>query len=139
MLSLDSWQEILDTVRKNKLRTVLTGFSVAWGIFMLIILLGSGQGLSHGIEYQFRDDAINSVWISSGTTSTPYKGLQPGRNVQFRNGDYSEIRQGVDGIEHMSGRFWIRGSVTVTYGSESGTFDVRSVHPGHQYVEKTLV
>jgi putative ABC transport system permease protein len=139
MFSLDSWQEILDTVRKNKLRTFLTGFSVAWGIFMLILLLGSGQGLSHGIEYQFRDDAINSVWVSSGTTSTPYKGMQPGRTIQFRNRDYDEIRGGIEGIEHMSGRFWIRGSITVSYGTENGTFDVRSVHPGHQYLEKTIM
>lgn len=139
MLSLDSWQEILDTVRKNKLRTVLTGFSVAWGIFMLILLLGSGQGLSHGIEYQFRDDAINSVWVSSGTTSTPYKGMQPGRSIQFRNRDYDEIRGGVEGIEHMSGRFWIRGSTTVSYGQENGTFEVRCVHPGHRHLEKTNV
>ncbi len=139
MFSLDSWQEILDTVLKNKLRTILTGFSVAWGIFMLILLLGSGRGLSHGIEYQFRDDAINSVWVSSGTTSTPYKGMQPGRSIQFRNRDYDEIRGAVDRIEHMSGRFWIRGSTTVSFGRESGNFEVRAVHPGHRYLEKTIV
>lgn len=112
MLDLDKWQEILDTIRKNKLRTFLTGFSVAWGIFMLIVLLGSGQGLRNGVEYQFRDDAINSVWIQSGQTSIPYKGLQPGRAVQFTNGDYDEIKSGVGGVEHITSRFYIRGRVT---------------------------
>jgi putative ABC transport system permease protein len=139
VFDVDAWQEILETLRKNKLRSFLTGFSVAWGIFMLILLLGSGQGLRHGVEYQFRDDAVNSVWISSGQTSVPWKGLQPGRTVQFRNGDYDEIRRGVDGVEYMSGRFWIRGNLTVAYRGEFGSYDVRCVHPDHRFLEKTIV
>jgi putative ABC transport system permease protein len=106
---------------------------------MLILLLGSGQGLRHGITYQFRDDAINSIWIMPGQTSVPYKGLQPGRQVQFRNGDYDEIRRSIEGIDHMTGRFWIRGNLTVTYGKETGSFDVRCVHPDHLYLEKTIM
>ena len=139
MLDLDTWQEILETIRKNKLRTFLTGFSVAWGIFMLIVLLGSGEGLGNGIQHQFRDDAINSIWISAGQTSRPYRGLQPGRRVQFTNGDHDEIRREVPGVEHMTSRFFIRGSLVVRYGDETGTFDVRSVHPDHKYLEKTIV
>ncbi len=103
MLSLDTWQEIFDTMRKNRLRTFLTGFSVAWGIFMLILLLGSGEGLRHGVEYQFRDDAVNSVWISSGQTTVPHRGLRPGRQVQFRNSDYDELRRDVEGVEYLTG------------------------------------
>jgi putative ABC transport system permease protein len=139
MLRLDTWQEILDTVRKNKLRTMLTGFSVAWGILILVVLLGSGQGLAHGVEYGFRDDATNSIWMRSGQTSVPYKGLRPGRNVQFTNEDYDVIREGVPGVEHITARFFIRGNLTVAYGSQTSSFDVRSVHPDHQYLEKTIM
>jgi putative ABC transport system permease protein len=139
VFDLDKWQEILATVRANKLRTFLTGFSVAWGIFMLVVLLGSGNGLAHGIEYQFRDDAVNSIWVRSGTTSTPYRGLQPGREVRFTNDDYAAVRRGVAGVEHSTARFFVSGQFTVSRGSEYGNFTIRSVHPGHRYLEKTIV
>jgi putative ABC transport system permease protein len=139
MLDLDTWQEILDTLRKNRLRTLLTGFSVAWGILMLVVLLGSGQGLAHGVEYGFRDDATNSIWVRSGQTSVPYKGLRPGRNVQFTNEDYDGIRTEVAGVEHITSRFFIRGNLTVAYRGQASVFDVRAVHPDHQYLEKTIM
>ena len=139
MLDLDTWQEILDTIRKNRLRTFLTGFSVAWGIFMLIVLLGSGEGLSHGIEHQFRDDAVNSLWVYSGQTSKPHRGRQPGRVVQFANRDHDDIETRVRGVEHITSRFYIRGNLVVTRGSETGTFDVRGVHPDHLFLENTLI
>ncbi len=138
MFSVDNWQEILDTLAKNKLRTLLTGFSVAWGIFMLIILLGSGNGLANGIEYQFRDDAINSLWIRSGQTSLPHQGHRPGRRVQFTNEDYDQISSAVDGVEHATSRYYVR-SPTVTYGKETANYNVRAVHPGHLYVENTII
>ncbi len=139
MFDLDIWQEILSTIRANRLRTLLTGFSVAWGIFMLVILLGSGTGLENGIRYQFRDDAINSIWVSTGETSVPYKGLQPGRSVQLTNQDHSELERGIEGVEHITSRFYIPGSIVVSRGSEYGSFSVRCVHPGHREVEKTTV
>ena len=139
MFDVDTWQEILDTIRTNRLRSFLTAFSVAWGIFMLIILLGSGQGLAHGVEYQFRDDAINSIWVIPGQTSMPYKGLQPGRRVQLTNEDHDEIERGVDGVDHITSRFMIQGALRVRYRGETGNFDVRAVHPGHLFVEKTIM
>lgn len=126
-------------MRKNKLRTLLTGFSVAWGILMLIVLLGSGEGLSHGVEYGFRDDATNSIWVRSGQTSVPFKGLKPGRQVQFTNEDHQEIRDAVPGVEHITSRFFIRGNLTVSYKSETSSYNVRSVHPDHIFLEKTIV
>ncbi|MFQ5526443.1 MAG: ABC transporter permease [Thermoanaerobaculia bacterium] len=139
MLDLDKWQEILATIRQNKLRTFLTGFSVAWGILMLVVLMGTGEGLANGIEYQFRDDAVNSIWINSGQTSVPHAGLQPGRRVRFTNEDHDLVARDVAGVEHITSRFYPRGTLTVAYGGETGSFDIRSVHPDHQYLEKTIV
>jgi putative ABC transport system permease protein len=136
---LDSWQEILETLRRNKLRAGLTAFSVAWGIFMLVVLLGSGQGLANGVSYQFRDDATNSIWIWPGQTSVPFAGLSPGRNVQFTNADYDDVRSHSPDAERVTARFRIAGPVVVARGKESGAFDVRCVHPDHLYLEKTMV
>lgn len=136
MFDRDKWQEIFHTISKNKLRTFLTGFSVAWGIFMLIILLGAGTGLSNGVKVEFRDAATNSIWVFGGQTSEPYKGMKPGRFIQFNNADFNTIKTDISGVEKASGRFYVPGS-NVTYKKETGDFGIRTVHPDHQYIEKT--
>lgn len=139
MFGQDAWQEIFETVRSNLLRTVLTGFSVAWGVLILVVLLGSGQGLERGIEFQFRDDATNSIWVSPGQTSMPHRGGPVGRRVQLKNRDFEAIGGEIAGVEHITARFNIRGTITVAYGSVSQTFPVRSVHPDHLYLERTQI
>ncbi len=135
----DRWQEIFDTLRRNKVRTALTALSVSWGIFMLIILLGAGQGLENQVQTNFKDDAVNSIWIRPGRAAQPFNGLRPGRKILFTNEDLAAVAS-VDGIEHISGRFYMYGAeYTVNYGTKNASFDVRSVHPGHQYLEKTIV
>lgn len=137
MFDRDKWQEILHTISKNKLRTFLTGFSVAWGIFMLIVLLGAGTGLQNGVKDQFKDTATNSLWVFSGQTSIAHDGLQPGRRIQFTNADFDWIDNQLVGAEETSGRYYL-GSSEVVYGSEMGNFQIRTVHPEHQYIEKTI-
>ena len=136
MFDRDKWQEIFSTIQKNKLRTFLTGFSVAWGIFMLIILLGSGKGLQNGVSKQFESSATNTIWVWSGQTSLPYKGMKPGRNIQFENKDYEEVKTSVRGIDKSSSRYNIWGTNTLSYKKQNGTFNVRNVYPDYSYIEK---
>ena len=76
---MDLLIEIYGTIMRNKLRTLLTGFSVAWGIFMLIVLLGSGNGLIHAFEGQSEGMMMNSMKIYPGVTSKPFQGMKEGR------------------------------------------------------------
>lgn len=139
MFDTDKWQEIFATMGKNRLRTFLTGFSVAWGIFMLILLLGTGQGLQNGVQAQFKDDASNGIYIRRGQTSTAYKGYQPGRFINFNNEDYSDITTEIDDVGESSARFYLWGSNTVSYGRETGSFNIIACHPGHQYLEQSII
>lgn len=145
MFSLDRWQEVLSTLARAPLRSILTSLAVAWGIFMLVVLLGFGHGLRKGAESQFADDAANSVWVFGGQTSQPYQGMPVGRRVTFTNADYDNLRK-VEGIEHLTGRFFpgsggrpFGGERPVRVGAKTQTFDVRAVHPDHLYLEKTLI
>lgn len=135
MFDLDKWQEILSTIKKNKLRTFLTGFSVSWGIFMLIILLGSGQGLQNGVTKQFEQDAVNSIWIYRGQTSIAYKGLKPGRRIKFTNDDYEIIKSQIKEVEEISSFLNVRWAKNLTYKSEYGSFDIVTVHPATKALE----
>jgi len=138
LVDIDKFQEIYSTIRKNKLRTFLTGFSVAWGIFMLIILLGFGTGLEKGVKSLFKD-ATNSIWIRRGQTSLPHKGLQPGRRIQFTNDDYEDVKNTIKGIEHITARFYRWGNNKITYKNEYGAFNIIACHPDHQYLENTII
>jgi len=139
MFDLDKWQEIFATIEKNKLRTFLTGFSVAWGIFMLIILQGAGVGLQKGVESQFRSSATNTIWIWNGQTSKAYAGMKPGRNVQMTNEDHDYLVQSVSGIDKLSSRYELWRGNTVSHNNEFGSYNIRSVHPAYAEIEKLVL
>ncbi len=139
MFDKEKWFEIFATLRKNKLRTVLTSFSVAWGIFILIILLGSGNGLQNGVNKQFEGDATNSLWIYRGKTSMPYKGLKPGRRIKFTNEDYDATKRNINEGEVISSRLNIWRQKNLSYKNEYGTYDIVSVHPGTKQIENVSI
>ncbi len=138
MFDIDKWQEIFSTIKKNKLRTLLTGFSVAWGIFMLIILLGSGYGLENGVKREFTGDAVNYLSINAGITSMPYKGMKPGRRLRFTNEEKNQLG-GLEGVEKSSGRSAVWANNTLSYKNEYGNFDIYSVSPDYKHVESLII
>jgi putative ABC transport system permease protein len=133
MFDIDIWQEIFATIKKNKMRTFLTGFSVAWGIFMLMILLGAGNGLSNGVAENFMRDAINGMWLWSGKTSIPYKGMKEERQIKFTNTDYETLKK-LPGVDKTSGRYYLGGN-TFSYKNEFGNYTAITCHPDLQEVE----
>ncbi|MEM9077222.1 MAG: ABC transporter permease [Bacteroidota bacterium] len=135
MFDLERWQEIFDTIRKNKLRTFLTGLSVASGIFILVILLGFGNGMRNGIEHEFQEDAATKVSAWPGTTSKEFNGLNPGRRIRFMNDDFQTIGSNFnDFIEYGTARVYVR-DATINYGPELLAYDLFGANPDFQFVE----
>lgn len=138
MFSSDRWQEIFETIKKNKLRTFLSGFTVALGIFIFVILFGFGNGLKNAFQEFFLDDATNVMFVFPGRTSMPYRGYKSNRQVEFRNSDLHEIEKNFSMfIEYLSPRIY--GSATVRYGNESHSYNTRAVGPAHQFAERTVL
>ncbi|MEN2401939.1 ABC transporter permease [Flavobacterium sp. MC2016-06] len=139
MFNIERWQEIFEAISKNRLRTFLTGVSVASGIFILVILLGAGKGLQNGIEKQFERDAAGIIEVWSGTTTKEYKGLNPGRQIQFRNSDYTQSVQKFDdklATKASTYNFW---RAPFSYGKESGSYQYRGVDPDYGYIENLVI
>ncbi|RYH73549.1 ABC transporter permease [Flavobacteriaceae bacterium 144Ye] len=135
MFDIERWQEIFETLRKNKLRTFLTGLSVASGIFILVILLGFSKGIENGVTSQFQQDATNMITVWTGRTTKEYKGLNPGRYVQLKNDNFDMISQKYeDYIEYETSLYSIWGG-TISYKGESGNYRIRGVMPDHQFIE----
>ncbi|WP_282132148.1 ABC transporter permease [Cellulophaga baltica] len=135
MFDLERWQEIFDTIRKNKLRTFLTGLSVASGIFILVILLGFGQGMQNGIAKEFESDSATSIWIWTETTQKAYKGLNPGRQIQFRDEDYTTIVDKMDLTLDQKSAFYLPQNITTTYKDDALIYRVMGTTNGAQFLE----
>ncbi len=137
MFDLDAWQEVWSTLRKNRLRAVLTACGVFWGMFMLMVLLGLGTGLERGVVRSLGGMAMHSVYVWSQRTSMPYKGLQPGRYVKFTNQDVAAIQR-VAGVKYVAPRLQLGGwrdGQNITRGPKTGNFNVVGDVPEFPLVE----
>ena len=138
MFSRDTWKEIFDTIRKNKLRTFLSGFTVALGILIFVALYGLGNGLMNTFDKFFQDDATNTIFLFPGRTSIPYKGYKSERRIEFENSDVEEIKKNFAMfLDYTTPR--ITRNALVKYKEESDNYSTRAVDWAHQLAEKTII
>lgn len=135
MFNLEHWQEIFETISKNKLRTFLTGLSVSSGIFILVILLGFSSGIQNGVRSQFEQDASNRLEIRTRTTTKGFNGLNPGRVLQMRDTDYDNLSEKYDPyLEYKSSIYNSWGS-QVNYGEQQGNYRIEGANAHQQNIE----
>ncbi len=134
MFDLDRWREIFESIRSNILRTVLSGFTVALGLYIFIVLFGIGTGLQNAFTQGFARDATNLITIFTRKTTVAYGGLQSDRQVVLKNDDYEKISsEDPDKLESATPRY--SANMTVKYGRESGNYQISGANPAEKIIE----
>ena len=138
----DNWHEIFSALKKNKVRTFFTAFGVFWGIFMLVLMLGSGNGLKNAVYQGWGDFATNSFFMWTQRTSMPYKGFQRGRSFLFNNDDTKAIRQNIPEVQTLAPRLQAggyRGASNVVRGKETGAFNIYGDYPDFMEIDPVMI
>jgi putative ABC transport system permease protein len=137
---IDALRETFQLFARHRLRTSLTAFAVGWGVFVLVVLMGASVGFERSVEWDFRDDATNSLWIWSGQTTMPHAGLPINRSIRFKNDNVDMLRERLRGIEHVAARFYPPGrSAQIRYQDTTTVYDTRAVNPDHVHLERTEI
>ncbi len=138
MFNAERWIEIFQSISKNKLRAVLSGFTVSLGILLFIILFGLGEGLKNSYKDLFLDQSNNVLFVFPGKTTKPFGGFKSNRRIEFDNADIEEIsKQFASRIEYINPR--IRSGDRISYKLESYDFSLQAVAPSNQYIENHIL
>ncbi|MDA9070777.1 ABC transporter permease [Flavobacteriaceae bacterium] len=138
MFDLDRWREIFQSINKNKLRSIMSGFTVAFAILLFTLLFGVVSGLKNTFEGAFVDNAVNSMIVRVWKTTKPFNGLQSGRRIQLKNPDYNYIAEKYDSkIDLMTARIFK--NFSISYKNKQDNYSITAVHPDHQFLEKTII
>jgi len=138
MFDLDRWREIFQSINKNRLRSVMSGFTVAFAILLFTLLFGVASGLGNFFKTAFADDAQNMMVVRVWKTTIPYKGLQTGRRIQLKNRDYNFVADEYsNNIQFQTAR--INNNFSIKYKNKANNYSIRAVHPDHQFLEKTII
>ena len=134
-IDLDTYREILDTLTRNKSRSFLTGFGVFWGVFMLVALMGGGQGLKEKLQQNFAGFATNSALVWAQPTSKAYKGFRKGRNWHMDYNDIARLRHSVPELDVITPLLFSNGG-TAYYADRKATIGVSGAMPDYQRVNE---
>ncbi|RLD30298.1 MAG: ABC transporter permease [Bacteroidetes bacterium] len=138
MFDIDLWREIFQSIKMNKTRSLLSGFTVAFAISLFAILFGITNGLINTFEEGFKDDAMNNIVIWPGKTAKAYKGLQAGRQIQLKNEDHDYILDEFGNkVEFMTSRVMI--NVNASFRNEKNNYTVRAIHPDNLFIEQNKI
>jgi putative ABC transport system permease protein len=142
MFDLDQWQEVFSSLGRSPLRTALTGIGVGWGIYMLIVMMGAGNGLQRGVGDEFSDVATNSFFVWNQRSSMPYKGFLAGRGMQMTIEDYEALRVQLPEAAALAPRNQLGGFMggnNVSRGEKTGAFSVMGDYPQIRQIEGILI
>lgn len=138
MFDVGMWREIFQSVNKNKTRSILSGFTVAFAILLFTLLFGIANGLENTFKQFFGDDAQNAIYINSGKSTIAYKGLQMGRQIQFTNDDLDFLEKEFKGqIEYRTSR--VSRSMDIAYKMEKENYSCIAVLPDARYIDKAEI
>lgn len=138
MFDKELWSEIFQSIGKNKLRSILSGFTITFAILIFTLLFGIANGLQNTFESFFVNDASNAIFIRAGKTSKPFKGKQTGRRVKLSNKEFEFLNEkNGEKIEFATARIYK--NFDVAYKGKKNNYNIRAVHPDHQFVEKSII
>ena len=133
IFNLDTWQEIFDSIRMNKARTIITVIGVLWGIFIYIALSGAARGMDNGFEREFKDVAVNSMFIWTEQTSIPYAGFKTGRYFRLQLSDVPVLKEKIPAIKYIAPRnvkgMWGVPPAKIVNGQKSGEYNIYGDFP----------
>ncbi|MDL2243444.1 ABC transporter permease [Bacteroidales bacterium OttesenSCG-928-J19] len=140
LFDLDRLQEIWVTITRNKIRSLLTGFGVFWGIFMLVVMMGAGTGLGNGMTDGIEGFSTNSCFMGSGRTSIPYKGFQRGRYWSMHNKDLEILKHSIPEIDAIAPILWGRRTDdNVIFEENTSSASVRGLGPDYAKIENQFL
>ena len=134
-IDIDSYREVLDTLTRNKSRSILTGFGVFWGVFMLVTLMGGGAGLKELLEQNFSGFSTNAAMVWAQPTSKAYKGFRKGRMWTMDYNDVARIRRSVPELDVVTPLLFSNGSIAC-FGDRKATVGVSGAMPDYRYVNE---